>query len=109
MRIKGEGDYNAIKELVDKYGTHFDPVVRNQVLERYKALDLPTYWAGINADLSNKNGAVTISYPRDAIKQYLHYGAMYDSGIGRAPCHPDSKTQSQTKNKTLTTETKRCE
>ena len=85
MRIKGEGDYNAIKELVDKYGTHFDPVVRNQVLERYKALDLPTYWAGINAELSDKNGAVTISYPRDAIKQYLHYGAMYDPGLAEHP------------------------
>ena len=25
MRIKAEGDYNAIKALVDKYGVHFDP------------------------------------------------------------------------------------
>ena len=81
MRIKAEGDYAAIKALVDKYGTHFDPAMRDQVLARYKALDLPTYWAGINAELQQKNGAVTISYPRDAIKQYLHYGAMYDPGL----------------------------
>ena len=81
MRIKAEGDYEGIKALVDKYGTHFDPAMRDQVITRYKALDLPTYWAGINADLEQKNGKVTISYPRNAIKQYLHYGAMYDAGL----------------------------
>src|SRR5947209_20552375 len=63
MRIKAEGDYEAIKALVDKYGTHFDPAVRDQVIARYKTLKLPTYWAGINADLRQKGGAVTISYP----------------------------------------------
>jgi hypothetical protein len=25
--------------------------------------------------------AVTISYPRDAVKQYLEYGAMYDASL----------------------------
>lgn len=95
MRIKGEGDYNAIKELVDKYGTHFDPAVRDQVVARYKALNLPTYWAGINAELTptlEKSGAgairdVKISYPRDAVKQYLRYGSMYDSDLKRKPYH----------------------
>ena len=77
MRIKAEGDYNAIKQLVDKYGTHFDPKVRDQVVARYKALNLPTYWAGVNPELTEKNGDVDISYPRDEVKQYLRYGAMY--------------------------------
>ena len=87
MRIKGEGDYNAIKELVDKYGTHFDPAVRDQVVARYKALNLPVYWAGINPELVliiRKNGeisSVDMSYPRDAVKQYLRYGSMYDAGL----------------------------
>ena len=85
MRIKAEGDYEGIKALVDKYGTHFDPAVRDQVIARYKSLDLPTYWAGINADLEQKSGDVTISYPRNAIKQYLHYGAMYDPGLVSHP------------------------
>ena len=52
MRIKGEGDYNAIKTLVDKYAVHFDPALRDQVVSRYKQLDLPTYWAGINTVLT---------------------------------------------------------
>ncbi len=52
MRIKAEGDYDAIKALVDQYGVHFDPALRDQVVARYKALDLPTYWAGVNTRLT---------------------------------------------------------
>ena len=83
MRIKAEGDYAAIKALVDKYGVHFDPALRDQVIARYKKLDVPTYWCGINADLTPKfdgAGKVTaaaISYPRDYGKQQLGYAAMY--------------------------------
>src|SRR5205807_3106206 len=71
MRIKAEGDYAAIKALVDKYGLHFDPKLRDQVVARYKALNLPTYWTGINPQLTAKFGAggaiskVDESYPRD--------------------------------------------
>ena len=87
MRIKAEGDYAAIKALVDKYGVHFDPKLRDQVVARYKKLNLPTYWAGINTKLSRpsagakSSSAVTISYPRDAVRQYLEYGAMYDASL----------------------------
>jgi hypothetical protein len=31
MRTKAEGDYAAVKALVDKYGVHFDPAVRDQI------------------------------------------------------------------------------
>src|SRR5215467_9522651 len=82
MRIKAEGDYDAIKALIDKYGVHFDPAIRDQVIARYKSLDLPTYWAGINPDLKASFQAgnlmkVEISYPRDFVKQQLGYSAMY--------------------------------
>jgi dipeptidyl-peptidase-3 len=87
MRIKAEGDYDAIKALVDKYGVHFDPALRDQVLARYQKLRLPTYFAGMNAHLTasfNKNGdveKVEINYLQDPVKQYLSYGAMYDKGL----------------------------
>jgi dipeptidyl-peptidase-3 len=87
MRIKVEGDYNAIKSLVDQYGTHFDPAVRDQVVARYQALNLPTYWAGINAELKPRKTSageltdVEIAYPRSVVEQYLRYGSMYDSGL----------------------------
>jgi dipeptidyl-peptidase-3 len=74
MRIKGEGDYAAIKALIDRYGVHFDPKVRDEVVARYKQLDLPTYWSGINAEVKADG---TISYPRDVRKQRVSYGAMY--------------------------------
>ena len=84
MRIKAEGDYAAIKALVDKYGVHFDPALRDQVVARYTNLNLPTYWAGINPSLEVKFGAngavasVSMSYPRDFVKQQLGYAAMYE-------------------------------
>jgi dipeptidyl-peptidase-3 len=52
MRIKAEGDYGAVKALIDQYGVRFDPKVRDQVVARYKQLNLPTYWAGINPELT---------------------------------------------------------
>jgi dipeptidyl-peptidase-3 len=83
MRIKAEGDYGAIKALVDKYGTHFDPALRDQVVARYEKLNVPTYWCGVNADLTakldtaGKVTSVSISYPRDLVKQQLSYAHMY--------------------------------
>jgi dipeptidyl-peptidase-3 len=89
MRIKAEGDYTAIKALIDKYGVHFDPATRDQVVMRYKSLNLPTYWAAMNVDVTAQAGNVgaasnvRISYPRDPVRQYLNYGRMYDPGLPR--------------------------
>ena len=83
MRIKAEGDYNAIKALIDKYGVRFEPALRDEVMQRYAKLNIPTYWAGMNADLTarfdsaGKIATVEISYPRDFVKQQLGYSAMY--------------------------------
>ena len=83
MRIKAEGDYAAIKALVDQYGVHFDPALRDQVVARYQKLDVPAYWCGINAELTarldgaGKVAAVTLAYPRDYVAQQLSYAALY--------------------------------
>ncbi len=87
MRIKAEGDYDAIKSLVDKYGVHFDPKVRDEIVMRYQKLNLPTYFAGVYPTLTAKFDSraeiekVDIAYPEDAISQYLRYGAMYDPSL----------------------------
>lgn len=87
MRIKGEGDFDAIKKLIDTYGVHFDPKLRDEVVARYKTLNLPTYWTGISADLqpavdaSGKVTAVSIRYSRDFTKQRLSYAAMYEPDL----------------------------
>jgi len=83
MRIKAEGDYAAIKALVDRYGVHFDSRLRDQVVERFRGLHLPRYWCGVNPlltpgfDAAGKLERVAISYPRDYVKLQLLYAAMY--------------------------------
>ncbi|HYG63150.1 MAG TPA: peptidase [Thermoanaerobaculia bacterium] len=82
MRIKAEGDYDAIKALVDKYGVHFDPAVRDDVVARFKKLDIPTYYTGIYPDFApkkDKSGKVTaveVSYPRDFLRQQLEWARL---------------------------------
>lgn len=82
MRIKAEGDYDAAKALISKYGIHFDTAWRDQVVQRYKSLDLPTSWAGINPELSLHKGTsgkpdkVTISYPRNIEQEQLLYSRI---------------------------------
>jgi dipeptidyl-peptidase-3 len=77
MRIKAEGDYDGAKALITQYGIHFNTGWRDQVVQRYKGLDLPSFWCGINPDLvpgdSGKPGDYRIAYPRDIVKQQLRY------------------------------------
>jgi dipeptidyl-peptidase-3 len=82
MRIKAEGDYDAAKALITKYSVHFNTAWRDQVVARYKTLDIPNYWVGINPELElrrgagNEGGSVQISYPRDIVKQQLRYAKI---------------------------------
>jgi dipeptidyl-peptidase-3 len=87
MRIKAEGDFAAIKTLVDKFGVQFDPALRDQVVARFQKLGLPTYWAGINSMLSAQFAvdgqiqAVQFGYPSSVEQQFLVYGSMYDRSL----------------------------
>jgi hypothetical protein len=64
--------------------------VRDEIVARYRALDLPTYWAGINPALTatlDARGhvtAVAMSYPRDPVRQYLTYASMYNPALAPA-------------------------
>lgn len=42
MVIKATGDYEGIKALVEKYGVHFNPKLRDEVVARVKLASLPT-------------------------------------------------------------------
>ena len=81
MRIKAEGDYDAAKVLITKYGIHFNTAWRDQAVERYKKLDIPEKWVGINPDLVLRRGPggrmdVTMTYPRDFAQQELEYSRI---------------------------------
>jgi dipeptidyl-peptidase-3 len=78
QRIKGEGDYEAIKKLVVEHGIHFDPKLRDEVVARFKALGLPTYSAGVYGTLERAPGKdeVTLRYGRDFLQQQLDFARL---------------------------------
>ena len=43
QRIKSEGDYAAAKKLFETHGVHFDPKLRDEIVKRVEALNLPSY------------------------------------------------------------------
>ncbi|MCC8088105.1 MAG: dipeptidyl peptidase 3 [Rikenellaceae bacterium] len=83
QRIKSEGDFGAGKSLVENYGVKVDPVLHNEVLERYARLDLAPYSGFINPILHPVYGDdgklidVEIEYPDNFTKQMLWYSEDY--------------------------------
>jgi dipeptidyl-peptidase-3 len=81
QRIKSQGDYPAAKQLFESYGVHFDPKLRDEVVERVDRLSLPSYTGFVMPKLEALKNAsgditdVTISYPMDLSKQMLEYSA----------------------------------
>lgn len=82
QRIKSEGDYNAGKDLVEKYGVKVDGEIHKEVLERYKKLNVAPYAGFINPKLipvmdGNKIVDIKIEYPEDFTQQMLEYAKEY--------------------------------
>ena len=84
QRIKAEGDYPAARQLFEKYGVHFDPKLRDEVVARVERLHLPSYSGFVMPKLlAVRNGGsaagpitdVKISYPQDFAAQMLEYAA----------------------------------
>ena len=79
QRIKSVGDAAAAARLFDTHGIHFDPQVRDEVVRRVDALNLPSYTGFVMPKLTAVTGAdgkitdVTISYPMDLTAQMLEY------------------------------------
>ena len=83
QRIKSEGDYEAGKALIETYAVHIDPQLHQEVLERYKALNLKPYGGFVNPEIQpvySKDGVVTDyvpAYTDDYLGQMLLYGKKY--------------------------------
>jgi dipeptidyl-peptidase-3 len=79
QRIKSEGDYDAAKALFETHGVHFDPALRDEVVERVDRLKMPSYTGFVQPRLEavrNDRGEITdvlISYPLDLTAQMLEY------------------------------------
>ena len=82
QRIKAQGDYPAAKSLVETYGVHFDPKLRDQVVARVDKLNLPSYTGFVMPKLEpvvDRSGTITdvkISYPCDLTTQMLEYSKL---------------------------------
>jgi len=81
QRIKSEGDYDAARKLFDTYGVHFDPALRDEVVARVDALQLPSYTAIVMPRLTPRyrDGDIVdvdVSYPCDLETQMLEYSAF---------------------------------
>ena len=79
QRIKSEGDYAAAKALFETYGIHFDPALRDEVVNRVDRLRLPSYTGFVMPKLEPVQGPdgtiadIRISYPCDLTAQMLEY------------------------------------
>lgn len=79
QRIKSTGDYAAARALFEAHGVHFDPALRDQVVQRVDRLKLPSYSGFVMPTLTavrDASGAitdVTIAYPQDFAAQMLEY------------------------------------
>ena len=79
QRIKSTGDFEAGKELVEKYAVKVDPTLHTEVLTRYKKLNLAPYRGFVNPvyslvkDDKGKIIDVKISYDENYVDQNLRY------------------------------------
>ena len=83
QRIKSEGDYEAGRQLVEKYAVQVDQELHREILDRYAALNLAPYKGFINpvytavTDAEGNITDVTISYDESYDAQMLRYSSEY--------------------------------
>ena len=83
QRIKSEGDFQAAKQLVENYGVKIDPQLHEEILERYKKLNLAPYKGFVNPVMrlvKNAQGEVTdvtLDYTEGYAAQMLRYSRDY--------------------------------
>ncbi len=83
QRIKSEGDLEAARQLVERYGVKVDPSLHQEILARYNQLNLAPYKGFINpvytpvVDEQNNITDIRISYGEAYDKQMLRYSKDY--------------------------------
>ena len=83
QRIKSEGDYEAARQLVERYAVKVSPQLHQEVLERYKRLNLAPYKGFINPvlkpvlDAQGEICDIQVDYTESYVHQMLRYGQEY--------------------------------
>lgn len=85
QRVKSEGDYNGCRQLVENYAVKVDKKLHQEVLKRYKALNLKPYKGFVNPVfelVKDKDGKVTnvsVSYREGYVEQMLRYSKDFST------------------------------
>ena len=83
QRITSEGDYAAAKEMVEKYAVKVNPELHQEILARYKKLNLAPYKGFVNpvyTAVRNADGEITdvkIDFSEGYVEQHLRYSKDY--------------------------------
>ena len=83
QRRKSEGDYDAARNLVEKYAVKIDPVIHKEILERYETLNLAPYKGFLNPRLipvTDAQGNITdvnVDYSETYEQQMMRYSKEY--------------------------------
>ncbi len=83
QRIKSTGDFDAAREIVERYAVNVDKDLHTEVLERYEKLDLAPYKGFINPvmipimDIDCNIIDITINYNETYEHQMLRYSKYY--------------------------------
>jgi dipeptidyl-peptidase-3 len=83
QRIKSEGDFEAARQLVEKYAVKVDAHLHEEVLSRYAKLDLAPYKGFLNpvmTPVTDERGEitdVTLDYTEGYTDQMLRYSRDY--------------------------------
>ena len=87
QRIKSEGDFEAARQLVERYAVQVDAELHQEVLERYRHLDLAPYKGFINPmmlPVYDQNGHmvdIQLYYGESYAHQMLRYSTEYGTLI----------------------------
>ena len=87
QRIKSEGDFEAARQLVEQYAVQVDAGLHQEVLDRYRRLDLAPYKGFINPmmlPVYDQNGQMTdvqLYYGESYAHQMLRYSTEYGTLI----------------------------
>jgi dipeptidyl-peptidase-3 len=79
QRIKSEGDFEAAKELVETYAIKIDLKLHEEILERYKKLNIAPYRGFVNPIYKTATNAqgeiidVTLDYTEGYAEQMMRY------------------------------------
>ena len=83
QRIKSEGDYEAGRNIVEKYAVKVNPALHKEVLDRYATLNIAPYKGFVNPiytpvyDAEGKIVDVTLNFEEDYVSQMLRYSRDY--------------------------------